>query len=136
MGIKLLWSPISPPCRAVRMVINAIKLKVDLKHVDILNKSYLTELAKVVDMSGYSDVSQMTLRLFFQLNPQHTVPTLVDDRTVIWDSHAIAIYLVQKYGPNYALYSPEPDKRALINQRLHFDSGILYPTLYNCVVNK
>lgn len=51
MGMKLFWTPISPPCRAVRMLINALKIKVDFEAVDILSKSYLSsELIKVLEI--------------------------------------------------------------------------------------
>lgn len=62
------------------------------------------------------------------------MPTLIDKGFTVWDSHAIAVYLVQKYSPDQRLYPSEPKKRAIVNQRLHFDTGILYPTLYNFVV--
>ncbi|KAF4531265.1 hypothetical protein B566_EDAN019338 [Ephemera danica] len=61
------------------------------------------------------------------MNPQHTVPTLDDNGFYIWDSHAINAYLVTKYGKNDSLYPRDPQKRAIIDQRLHFDSGILFP---------
>lgn len=62
-------------------------------------------------------------------NPQHTVPTLEDDGEIIYDSHAIVAYLVDKYGSNDQLYPKDLIKRARVNQRLHFDSGILFTRL-------
>lgn len=48
MGLKLFWSPISPPCRTVQFVISALNLNVGYQYVDILTKRYLTsELSKV-----------------------------------------------------------------------------------------
>lgn len=69
------------------------------------------------------------------MNPQHTIPTLVDEDFIIWDSHAIAGYLVGKYASDDTLYPKEPKKRALVDQRLHFDSGILFPRVHNLVVS-
>lgn len=62
-----------------------------------------------------------------QLNPQHTVPTLDDNGKIIWDSHAICIYLIEKYAKDDFLY-PAKDSyvRAKINQHLHFDTGVLF----------
>lgn len=63
------------------------------------------------------------------MNPQHTVPTLDDNGTVIWDSHAITTYLVGKYAKNDALYPKDLVQRARVDQRLHFDSGVLFANL-------
>lgn len=63
------------------------------------------------------------------MNPQHTVPTLEDDGEFIWDSHAIATYLIEKYGGEDSLYPKGPLQRARVDQRLHFDSGVLFPAL-------
>lgn len=71
--------------------------------------------------------------LILQMNPQHTVPTLDDNGAYIWDSHAIAVYLLEKYAENSPLYTKDPYIRARINQRLHFDSGVLFAKLYALV---
>jgi glutathione S-transferase len=57
------------------------------------------------------------------------VPTLVDDDGfTLSDSHAIMIYLLSKYAKNDNLYPKDLKKRALVDQRLHFDSGVAYAT--------
>ncbi|KAH8312039.1 hypothetical protein KR044_009074 [Drosophila immigrans] len=63
---------------------------------------------------------------FVKLNPQHTIPTLVDNGFVVWESRAILTYLVEKYGKDDSLYPKDPQKRALVNQRLYFDLGTIY----------
>lgn len=63
------------------------------------------------------------------MNPQHTMPTLTDDDFIIWDSHAICAYLIDKYAPDSSLYPKDLQQRALIDQRLHFDSGVLFPPI-------
>lgn len=73
---------------------------------------------------------------FLQLNPQHTVPTLKDGDFAIWDSHAISAYLVDKYGKDDSLYPKDLQKRAVVDQRLHFDSGVVFPRLSAIVVSK
>jgi len=50
---------------------------------------------------------------FLKLNPQHTIPTLVDNGFSIWES-------------DDSLFPEDPQKRALINQRLYFDMGTLH----------
>ncbi|RZC37120.1 uncharacterized protein BDFB_012445, partial [Asbolus verrucosus] len=58
------------------------------------------------------------------INPQHTLPTLEDDDDfVVWDSHVINGYLVDKYGGiDDSLYPTDMQERAKVNQRLHFDT--------------
>lgn len=50
-----------------------------------------------------------------------------DDGFIIWDSHAIATYLIDKYAENDALYPKDLHLRARCNQRLFFNNGILFP---------
>ncbi|KOB76524.1 Glutathione S-transferase 1-6, partial [Operophtera brumata] len=67
---------------------------------------------------------------YLKLNPQHTIPTIVDDGFSLWESRAIGRYFATKYGAN-KLYPEDPQTRALIDQRLDFDLGSLYPTFAN-----
>lgn len=67
-----------------------------------------------------------TSPFLFQLNPQHCIPTLVDDDVVLWESRAILSYLANKYGRTDSLYPKDPVKRAKVDQRLFFDMGTLY----------
>lgn len=69
---------------------------------------------------------------YVAMNPQHTVPTLCDDNggAVIWDSHAICTYLIGRYGGvDHPLYPADLVMRARIDQRLHFNNGILFGRL-------
>lgn len=59
------------------------------------------------------------------MNPQSTVPTLDDNGKIIWDSHAITRYLAAAYGKDDSLFPKDLYKRAVIDQRLHFEDGVL-----------
>ncbi|XP_055622098.1 glutathione S-transferase 1 isoform X1 [Toxorhynchites rutilus septentrionalis] len=101
------YLPGSAPCRAVQMTAAAVGVELNLK---------LTNL-----MAGEHMKPE-----FLKLNPQHCVPTLVDNGFSLWESRAIMIYLVDKYGKEDKLYPKDPRKRAVVNQRLYFDMGTLY----------
>ncbi|KAL0868353.1 hypothetical protein ABMA27_007872 [Loxostege sticticalis] len=106
----------SPPARAVMMTIEALGISdVEFVDVNLLKKDHLKDE-------------------FLEMNPQHTIPTMKEeDGFVLWDSHAITTYLVNKYGETDDLYPADIKKRAIIDQRLHFDSGILFPALRGSV---
>jgi glutathione S-transferase len=55
------------------------------------------------------------------MNPHHTLPTIVDNGFVLWDSHAIMPYLVDKYALADNLYPKDLVRRAKVNQQLHND---------------
>lgn len=64
--------------------------------------------------------------LLSKMNPQHTIPMLVDNDVIVTDSHAICAYLSEKYGTNDNLYPKNLAARALVDSRMHFDSGFLF----------
>ncbi|KAH8370451.1 hypothetical protein KR093_003570 [Drosophila rubida] len=97
----------SPPVRAVKMTLAALELPYEYVSVNLFGKEQLSEA-------------------FIKKNPQHTVPMLEDDDACIWDSHAIICYLVSKYGKDDSLYPKDLLKRAVVDQRLHFESGVVF----------
>jgi glutathione S-transferase len=106
----------SPPVRAVLITAKAIGLDLDEKPIDFFQGAHLKPE-------------------YLKLNPQHTVPTLVDDDGfAIWDSHAIMTYLVSKYAKNDSLYPKDLKKRAIVDQRLHFESGVFFARLLGITV--
>ncbi|KAL5284497.1 GstE2.2 family protein [Megaselia abdita] len=71
---------------------------------------------------------------FLEINPVHTVPILEDDGKYIIESHAILSYLVNRYGKDDSLYPKDPFQRAMVDQRLHFETGIFYNRYGNLVI--
>ncbi|KAF5290822.1 hypothetical protein FQA39_LY14584 [Lamprigera yunnana] len=109
MAPKLYYIIGSPPVSSVYLTAAALQLELNSIPLNLLEGEHLTED-------------------FLKINPQHTVPTLIDDDgTIIWDSHAINTYLISKYGKDDSLYPKDLVLRAKIDQRLHFDSGLAYP---------
>ncbi|KAG8039666.1 hypothetical protein G9C98_000395 [Cotesia typhae] len=105
---------LSPPCRAVLMAARVINLNLDVHETNLLKYEHKTEQ-------------------FLKLNPQHTIPTINDHGFVLWDSHAIIRYLVSKYAKDDSLYPKDLQKRAIIDQRLHFEGEMLFIRLRNIV---
>jgi len=113
------YFPFSAPCRAVMMTAKSINLQLDMKKVDL--------------MKGEHKEPE-----FLKINPDHTVPTLVDGSLRLWESRAIMQYLVDKYAPNSMLYPRDPVKRAPVDRMLQFDlsntyryvGAYLYPQIF------
>ncbi|XP_055295140.1 glutathione S-transferase 1-like [Sitodiplosis mosellana] len=108
---------LSPPVRVVKTVARLLDLDLEIRDVDLLNGEHLKEP-------------------YIKLNPEHTVPTLVDtDGFAIWDSHTICAYLVDKYAKDDSLYPKDLQLRARCNQRLFFDASSLFVRLRDCSVH-
>lgn len=71
----------------------------------------------------------------FQINPSHTVPCLDDDGFIIWDSHTILVYLVEKYGQASFLWWTSPAEKYHTLQVLNFDCGTIFRRLSDCIVS-
>uniref|UniRef100_A0AAG5CP48 glutathione transferase n=1 Tax=Anopheles atroparvus TaxID=41427 RepID=A0AAG5CP48_ANOAO len=97
---------ISPPCQNVLLVAKKLGVTLNIKKTDVEDPADVAALTKI--------------------NPQHTIPTFVEDGHVIWESYAIAIYLVEKYDKDGTLYPKDAKVRSVVNQRLFFDIGTLY----------
>nr|QFN66798.1 glutathione S-transferase [Propylea japonica]QKI86659.1 carboxylesterase [Propylea japonica] len=115
MPIKLFYNEMSPSCRAVLLTARALAVDLELEKVNIYAKEQIDEN-------------------LIRLNPDHTIPTLVDNDVVIWDSHEIVSYLVEKYGEEDSLYPKESTQRALVDQKLNFDSDTLFPMI-NAIIS-
>ncbi|XP_069668700.1 glutathione S-transferase 1-1-like [Periplaneta americana] len=110
MVLTLYHLPMSFPSRAALWVARAVGVDVDIKILNLLESEHLKPE-------------------FIKINPQHTVPTLVDGDFVMWDSHAIAGYLVRKYAADDSLYPQDPKEKAIVDQRMFFDAELLFPRI-------
>lgn len=109
MPLTLYYYDMSPQCRAVNLAVHALGINVDYKTVDLLQREQLKPE-------------------FVKINHQHSIPVIVEeDGFVLWDSHAINQYLVSKYGKSDdPLYPKDLQKRAIVDQRLHYSNDIFF----------
>lgn len=96
--------------------------------IDLLKREHLQESFKKVIIPLQLGIIE-NVNFFFQINPEQTLPTLDDNGNIIWDSHAICAYLVDKYANNDQLYPKDLVLRAKCNQRMFFDVGSLFVRL-------
>ncbi|KAF7386886.1 hypothetical protein HZH66_011338 [Vespula vulgaris] len=96
--------------KAVLLTAEAIGLSLNLKEIDLFSGEQLKPE-------------------YEEINPQRTIPFLVDGDYKLSESRAIMCYLVDQYGKNERLYPQNPVSRALVNQKLYFDIGTLYKNL-------
>jgi len=108
MSIEFYSCPPSAPARMVLLL--AKHLGVELKVTDI-------------DLSKQEQLKPE----FIAINPQHTVPTMVDGDFTLTESRAMMMYLQNKYGKEESLYPKDPKGRALVDLRIFFDATNLYP---------
>ncbi|XP_031617003.1 glutathione S-transferase D7-like [Contarinia nasturtii] len=106
---------LSPPVRTVKTVAKLLGLDLELRNINLLEGEHLKEP-------------------YARINPERVVPTLIDGDFIIWESHAICAYLVDKYGKekDCALYPKDLQLRAKCNQRMIFDAASLFVRLRDC----
>ncbi|KAL5283275.1 GstD1.2 family protein [Megaselia abdita] len=107
MTIDFYYLSVSAPCRSILMTAKAIGVELNLKKLNLKNGEHLKPE-------------------FIKINPQHTIPTLVDNGFALWESRAILGYLVDQYAKDDTLFPKDAKKRAVVSQRLYFDMGVLY----------
>jgi len=107
MPIKLYWTPLSSPSRAVMMCATTLGIDFEPIVVNLLAGDHMTPE-------------------YLKNNPQHTVPVLVDGDLVLTESRAMLQYLASAYGKDDSFYPKCVKKRAMVDQRLFFDASSLY----------
>ncbi|GBP18468.1 Glutathione S-transferase 1 [Eumeta japonica] len=108
VAMKLCKNNMSPPSLAVVMTIQALGIKdVDYIDVDLSKDENLTEeFKKSVELACFLTMVYCACSC---------------------RSHAIAGYFISAYGSDESWYPRDPERRAVIDQRLHFNSGVLLP---------
>ncbi|KAF2366954.1 Glutathione S-transferase C-terminal [Trinorchestia longiramus] len=104
--IDFYHAPFSPASRGALLTARQLELDLNIKVLDLFKGEQLKPE-------------------FVALNPEHTVPTIVDDGYVLWESRAVCTYLAAQYGKGDWLYPHEPKQRARVDRALMFDMGTL-----------
>ncbi|XP_063531812.1 glutathione S-transferase 1-like [Cydia strobilella] len=99
----------SPPSNAVRMVGAILGLQFEYVEPDIIKGEHKSPEYR-------------------KINPMSTIPVLKDGNLTVSESHAIILYLLNKYGGEHKekLYPSDPATRAIVDQCLYFDAGVLF----------
>ena len=116
--MKIHADPITVNCRKVLAGLQFIGAPYELVHVDYFKGAQKEEP-------------------FLSLNPNASLPAMVDDDFVLWESNAILQYAADKLG-NDAAYPKDLRTRADINRWLLWESSSWFPSCYvflveNCV---
>lgn len=104
--IDFYYVPHSLMCNAIIMVAKAIDVKLNFILTQTKNGDHMKPA-------------------FLKINPQHSIPTIDDNGFALWETRPILTYLIEKYAADDALYPRDPQRRAVVNQRLYFDMGTL-----------
>ncbi|CAD7014497.1 unnamed protein product [Ceratitis capitata] len=108
--LVLYYDDVSPPVRSCMLLIKMLELDVEYKFVDLFRGGQLD-------------------KAFIDLNPNHTVPTLVHDELVITDSHIILMHLCEKFekdSESEKLWPQEYVERIRVMNMLFFECSVLF----------
>ncbi|XP_068146708.1 glutathione S-transferase E14 [Drosophila tropicalis] len=97
----------SPPVRSCLMLIKMLNIDVELRFVDLFKGAQFD-------------------KDFLALNPQHSVPTLVDNDLILTDSHVIMIHLAEQYDKAETLWPKAYKERIQVLNRLFFECSFLF----------
>lgn len=108
--MQLYADPITVNCRKVMAGLDFLGVPYERVHVDFFK-------------------SQQKDPAYLSLNPNATLPTLVDGDLVLWESNAILQYAADKAN-NSRAYSLDLQKRADINRWMLWESSSWFPSCY------
>ncbi|EJD00506.1 glutathione S-transferase [Fomitiporia mediterranea MF3/22] len=108
MAVKIVGVPVSTCTRAVTVALKEINVPYEIEPVDFAN----------MKSNEYIE----------QKHPFGQIPVLVeDDGFKLFESRAIARYLIAKHAPNSKLIPKEPKANALFEQAMSIENNDFYP---------
>ena len=102
-----LYTAATPNGRKASIALEELELPYELHHIKL-------------------DQNEQMSEEFLALNPNHKIPVLDDDGTVVWESGAILLYLAEKTGK---LLPADPKGRIEAIQYAFFQTGGIGPNL-------
>ena len=116
--MKIYADPITVNCRKVLAGLDLIGAPYELVHVDYFK-------------------GEQKAPAYTALNPNASIPAMVDGDLVLWESNAILQYAADKHG-QAAAYPTDLKTRADINRWMFWESAAWFPSCYvflveNCV---
>jgi len=114
MPLELYGTDMSAPCRTAMMA------------AEVAGAEY-----KVIETSPIDGGTRTPE--FLAMNPTHTIPVLKDGDFIVYESRAIAAYIMNKYCKDEKTNPQDVETRARIDQRMYFDMGLLYKNFGNIV---
>jgi glutathione S-transferase len=106
--LQLFRMPVSGHCHRVELMLSLLGLPCEMIDVDLQRGEHRAPA-------------------HLALNPLGQVPVLVDGDTVLSDSNAIVVYLVQRYAPGSAWMPQEPVGQARLQRWFSLAAGFLVP---------
>ncbi|XP_075539440.1 glutathione S-transferase 4-like [Dermacentor variabilis] len=110
MAITLYNLAKSPPCAFVRSLAKHLAIEMKIKNLDFAKKEH------------FSDE-------YLKVNPFHKVPAIDDEGFIVYESNAIAYYLLRKYAPDSKLYPACIKTRTRIDQVLACLSSTIHSAM-------
>ncbi|XP_053962547.1 glutathione S-transferase E14-like [Anastrepha ludens] len=108
--LLLYYDDVSPPVRSCMLLIELLGLDVEYKYLDLFKGDQLD-------------------KAFLELNPNHTVPTLVHNDLVITDSHPILMHICEKFeksNEGEELWPRNYEERIRVLNMLFFECSVLF----------
>uniref|UniRef100_A0A1E1X6S2 Putative glutathione s-transferase n=1 Tax=Amblyomma aureolatum TaxID=187763 RepID=A0A1E1X6S2_9ACAR len=108
MSLTLYNLPGSPPCGFIQALAQLLGIVLNIRNLNFEEKEHFSPE-------------------YLKINPFHKVPAIDDNGFTLYESSAIAYYMLRKYAPESELYPANITSRARIDQILAVLSSNLHP---------